>query len=134
MKDTKGKELQVKEKQEVTSAAEHTKPGLIFTPEVDIYETETQITLMADLPGVKQENLDIDLRENTLTITGEVENVENNEEEIFIEYDTGKYHRQFSISQIIDQEKIDAELKDGVLKLVMPKAQKAIPKKIAIKI
>ena len=134
MTDSKRKELQVKEKQEISSSAEQTKPGLVFTPEVDIYETETEIILLADLPGVKPENLDIDLRENTLTITGEVDPAYTDEEEIFIEYETGKYYRQFSISQIIDQDKIDAELKDGVLRLHMPKAQKAVPKKIAINV
>ena len=126
------KELQVKDKQEIASPAEQTKPGLVFTPEVDIFESETEITLLADLPGVKSDQLDIDLRENTLTISGELAPLKNEEEEIFIEYETGKYYRQFTISQLIDQEKINAELKDGVLRLRMPKAQKAVPKKIAI--
>jgi HSP20 family protein len=133
MTDMKTKELQAKGKQELISQAEHTKPGLVFTPEVDIFETDTEITLLADIPGVASKGLDIDLRENILTIVGNIETFkEAEEEDIVIEYETGKYYRQFTISQVIDQEKINAELKDGVLQLKMPKAKKAVPRKIAI--
>ena len=64
--DTEGKALQAKEKAEVTTPAEQTRLGLVFTPEVDIFETETEITLLADMPGVKSKALNIDLRENIL--------------------------------------------------------------------
>jgi len=92
MTDSKAKEIQVRPKQEVTSQAEQTKPGVVFTPSVDIFETDRELTLLADLPGVKAENLTIDLRENTLTLTGEVEPFERaNEKDILIEYEEGKY-------------------------------------------
>ncbi len=133
MADMKTKDLQAKEKQEVTSQAEQTMSGLLFTPEVDIFETDTEITLLADIPGVSPDGLDIDLRENTLTIIGNIEPFKGaDEEDVLIEYETGKYYRQFTISQVIDQEKINADLKDGVLRLKMPKARKAVPRKIAI--
>jgi HSP20 family protein len=133
MADMKTKDLQAKEKQEVTSQAEQTMSGLLFTPEVDIFETDTEITLLADIPGVSPDGLDIDLRENTLTIIGNIEPFKGaDEEHVLIEYETGKYYRQFTISQVIDQEKINADLKDGVLRLKMPKARKAVPRKIAI--
>jgi HSP20 family protein len=127
------KELKVKDKQEVSTTAEQTRPGLVFTPSVDIFETEKALVLLADMPGVKAENLSIDLRDDTLTLAGDVQPDQNSGEgEIFIEYEVGKYYRQFSLSEIIDQTKIDAQLKDGVLRLTMPKVEKATPRKIAV--
>ena len=134
MTDSKAKEIQVKPKQEVTSQAEQTKPGVVFTPSVDIFETERELTLLADLPGVTAENLTIDLRENTLTLTGEVEPFERaNEKDILIEYEVGKYHRQFSLSNVIDQGRINANLTDGVLRLILPKVEEAKPRKIEVR-
>lgn len=133
MADNQSKEIQVKDKQEVASPAEQTRPGLVFTPDVDIFETETAITLLADLPGVRAEDLNIDLRDNTLTISAEISPVEGgDEEDILIEYETGKYYRQFSLSEVIAQEKIDAKLTDGVLRLTLPKVEKAVPRKITV--
>ncbi|WP_337833621.1 Hsp20/alpha crystallin family protein [Desulfonema magnum] len=103
-------------------------------PVADIFETELEITLLADMPGVKPEDLDIDLRENTLTLAGEVEPPEGAEEtDIFREYQTGRYFRQFTLSEVIDQSKIDAKLNDGVLRLTLPKVEKAAPRKIMVK-
>ena len=133
MADRESKEIQVKDKQEVTSPAEQTRPGLVFTPDVDIFETETTITMLADLPGVRPEDLNIDLRDNTLTISADISPVEGgDEEDILIEYETGKYYRQFSLSEVIAQEKIDAKLTDGVLRLTLPKVEKAVPRKITV--
>ncbi|MFY9940664.1 MAG: Hsp20/alpha crystallin family protein [Desulfobacterales bacterium] len=133
MADKQSKEIQVKDKQEVSSPAEQTRPGLVFAPDVDIFETEMMITLLADLPGVRSEDLVIDLRDNTLTISGEIYPVEGgDEEDILIEYETGKYYRQFTLSEVIAQEKIDAKLTDGVLRLTLPKVEKAVPRKITV--
>ena len=127
------KELKVREKQEVSATAEQTKPGLLFTPSVDIFENDSSLVLLADLPGVNAKALNIDLRDNTLTIEGEVAPFEGaNEKHILIEYEVGKYYRQFSLSEVIDQEKIDAQLKDGVLRLTLPKVEKAAPRTIAV--
>jgi len=134
MANALSKELQVKPKQEVTAPAEQTRPGLVFTPNVDIFETDSKITLLADLPGVTAERLTIDLRENMLTLIGEVEAANSTgEKKIFVEYETGKYYRQFTLSSVIDQSKIDAQLKDGVLTLQLPKIEKATPRKIEVK-
>jgi HSP20 family protein len=134
MTDKKSKDLQAKPKQELTSPAEQTQTGLIFTPSVDIFETDHEITLLADLPGVTADNLTIDLRENILTLTGEVAPFEGaNEEDILIEYEIGKYHRQFNLSSVIDQSKIHAKLNDGVLRLSLPKVEEVKPRKIEIK-
>ena len=113
---------------------EQTRPGLVFTPVVDIFETEQALTLLADMPGVKPEHLDIDLRDNTLTLTGDVESPDTaGEEALLSEYETGNYYRQFTLSEVIDQEKINAKLTDGVLRLTLPKVEKATPKKIEVK-
>jgi HSP20 family molecular chaperone IbpA len=134
MTDKKDKALQAKEKAEVAGPTEQTRPGLVFTPEVDIFETDKDITLLADMPGVKAENLSIDLRENVLTLDGEVKAIETEKEvDVFREYQTGKYYRQFNISEMIDQKNIDAELKDGVLRLTLPKVESAKPRQITVK-
>lgn len=128
------KEIKVKEKQELSTPAEQTIPGPTFTPEVDIFETEKAITLLADIPGVNPDKLNIDLRDNILTIIGDIEPAEGaDEEDVVIEYETGRFYRQFTLSEVIDQNKIDAKLAEGVLRLNLPKVEKATPRKIAIK-
>ena len=127
------KELRVKDKQEVSTPAEQTRPGLVFTPDVDIYETDNQIVLLADMPGVEANNLTIDLRDDILTITGEIAPFEGAEEEdLLIEYETGRFSRQFTLADVIDQEKIEASLNSGVLRLTLPKVDKATPRKITV--
>ena len=127
------KELQVKEKQEIAAPAEQTRPGMVFTPEVDIFENDRNIILLADLPGVAPNNVKIDLRDDVLTLTGEIKPWENPEEsDILVEFEIGRYYRQFNLSQAIDQNKIEAKLEDGVLRLTLPKAEKAIPRQITV--
>jgi HSP20 family molecular chaperone IbpA len=134
MADTESKALQAKEKAEVTTPAEETRPGLVFTPAVDIFETDREIAVLADMPGVKAGDLNIDLHENVLTLDGEVNALDGADEvDVIREYRTGKYRRQFTLSQMIDQSKIDAEMKDGVLRLRLPKIEAATPRKIAVK-
>ena len=128
------KAIQAKEKSEAATPAEQMKPGLVFNPNVDIYETEKEIVVLADMPGVKAKNLSIDLKENLLTLDGDAEEQVSSKEEVLArEYQTGRYFRQFSISQQIDQAKINAEIKDGLLKLTLPKAETAVPRKIQVK-
>jgi len=131
---TESKELQAKAKQEVATPAEQTRPGLVFTPEVDIFETDQAITLLADMPGVAADEVTIDLRDGVLTISGNVKPWEGPEEtDVLVEFEIGKYYRQFTLSDAIDQDKIDAKLQDGVLRLTLPKAQKAVTRQIAVK-
>ena len=134
MADTQSTELKVREKQEVTGPAEQTTPGLVFTPAVDIFETGKAITLLADMPGVKADDLTIDLRDNTLTLSADAVPVENaDEDNILVEYQSGRYYRQFTLGEMINQEEIVAKLNDGVLRLTLPKVEKAAPKKITVK-
>jgi HSP20 family protein len=133
MTTAESKELQAKEKQELAHPAEQTKPGRFFTPDVDIFETDRALTLLADMPGVTPAHLTLDLRDDTLTITGEITQEKQTTEKLLLfEYDTGTYYRQFSLSQIIDKNKIDAQLKDGVLRLTLPKVEKTAPRKITV--
>lgn len=128
MSDTK--ELQV---QENTAAAELTKTGPAFSPDVDIYETDAEIVLLADIPGVTPEALTIDLRDSVLTLSGETITGEaKNESELVSEFQSGNYYRRFTLSEIIDQENINAQLVDGVLHLTLPKVAKATPRKITV--
>ena len=127
------KELQVKEKQEVTSPAEQTQPGLVFTPAVDIFETEREITLLADMPGVTANDINVDLKDSVLTLTGDVTPWESREEsDVLVEFEVGKYYRQFTLSDSIAQDRIEAKLEDGTLRLSLPKAEKAIPRQITV--
>ena len=134
MVEKETKDLKVREKQEVASPAEQTRPGLVFTPLVDIFETDKELTLLADMPGVTKEDLKIDLDNNQLTIVGDVTPPERSGEvDVFREFQTGRYFRQFTVSDVIDQSKIEATLTDGVLRLALPKVEAAKPRKIAVK-
>ena len=128
------KELQIREKQELQSDAEQTRSGLVFTPAVDIFESEEEIVLLADMPGVASDRVTIDLQNDELKVTGEVESQgSKNETYLLREYETGRYHRHFRISDRIDQDRINATMKDGVLRLLLPKAQKAKARRIEVK-
>ena len=134
MTESETKSLQAKEKKEVSTPAELTKPGLVFNPAVDIFENEKELTLLADLPGVKAKDLKIDLKDDVLTLTADETPLEGSgEKDIVREYRSGTYYRQFSLSETIDQSKIEAVLKDGVLRLTLPKVEAATPRKIAVK-
>jgi HSP20 family molecular chaperone IbpA len=114
--------------------AEATRPGRVFEPDVDIFESDAAITVLADMPGVEPSGLDVDLRDNLLTITGTVKKVEGGDERILLrEYETGSFYRQFRLSSAVDQSRIDATLKDGVLRLTLPKAEAHRPRKIEIR-
>ena len=131
MSDTR--ELQVKEKQELTGSAEQTQPGPVFVPSVDICESETAIVLAADMPGVSPDDIHIDLRDDVLTLSGDVKPFENAEEnDLLVEFEVGRYYRQFNLAESIDQNRIEANYKDGVLHLTLPKQEKALPRRIMV--
>ena len=126
-------ELKAREKVAVSGEGELTQAGPVFVPAVDIFEAEDGMTLLADMPGVKKEGLTIDLKDNVLTIRGSVASSEEGElKAIYTEYEEGDYYRQFTLSELIDQEKITAALKDGVLTLYLPKVTPAAPRRIEI--
>ncbi|HXV82240.1 MAG TPA: Hsp20/alpha crystallin family protein [Candidatus Binatia bacterium] len=103
------------------------------TPAVDIYETADGLVVKADLPGVAKENLDVRVENNLLTIRGKSGHVSPGEP-IYREYELVNFFRQFQLNERVDQGKISADLKHGVLTLTLPKAEEAKPKKIDVKI
>jgi HSP20 family protein len=129
------KELQVQDtqKQEVEeSSAERTRDRRAFVPRTDVYETDGAIVVVADLPGVDENSVDITLEKSVLTISGYVEPSSPEGYTLaYAEYDVGDYVRSFSLSNEIDQEKIEAKVKDGVLYLLLPKVSPTT-KKIAV--
>ena len=115
-------------------APEVTRSEPVYTPNVDIVETEKEIVLTAELPGVEEKNLDVMLENNVLTITGKMKEESFEDYElIYSEYRPVKYERSFTISDEFDKKKLKATLKNGLLKITVPKAQKAVAKKIAVK-
>ena len=128
------KEMQLQEKREVEKeSGESTRPGSFFVPAVDIFENGNEITVLADMPGVDGKRVDIDLRKNTLTIQGRIGRQEGEEEtSVYREFNWGDYYRQFTISDVIDRNKITAKMDQGVLRLRLPKAEKAKPQKIRV--
>ncbi len=125
-------DLKVRKKEELQSG-EGTREGLYFKPDVDIYETDESLVVVADVPGTTSDDIEIDLRDNMLTITGGVDVAEHSDwESLYTEYRTGHFARQFRLGQNIDQSEITAALDDGVLRLTLPKADSATPRKIEI--
>ena len=118
----------------LTTGPEPTHEGPVHTPPVDIFESDQTITVLADMPGVEASNLTIDLRENVLTLVGRVQQPEAPKELVVLrEHTPGTFLRQFTLSEAIDQARIDARLSDGVLRLELPKIEKAKPRQIAVK-
>jgi len=99
---------------------------------VDIYETPEELVLLADLPGVRKEDLDLRLEDNILTIRAKPHSLAPGEP-VEREFELLSFFRQFEISEEIDREKIAAELKHGVLTLHLPKAQKMKPRQIQVR-
>jgi len=127
-------DIQEAEKGGVPAGPEQTRPGAIYSPSVDIFENDNAITVLADMPGVKAQDLDIDLRESVLTLTGRVTPPDGGKEsDVLREYPSGTFFRQFTLSETIDQTKIDAKLTDGVLRLELPKVEKARRRQITVR-
>ena len=105
-----------------------------WAPAVDIHETDDGFMVTADLPGVKKEDIEIDLKDSTLTIKGEKKFEEKAPKEnyIRIERSYGKFIRSFSLPNNIDSEKIKATFNNGTLELNIPKKEDAKPKQITI--
>jgi HSP20 family molecular chaperone IbpA len=121
------------QKTENTAVTEKIRNVKTFVPRVDIYETRDALFLVADMPGVDDKSVDVELEKNILTISGRVENGRVKDYSlVFSEYEIGDYERTFTLSNEIDRVKIRATVKQGVLRLELPKAEKVKPKKIAI--
>lgn len=104
-----------------------------YVPDVDIYETDENLVLIADLPGVPEDSLDVRLEKNLLTIDGRAKAFDTGGRRLaHAEFEPGDYHRSFTLSQEIDQENIDATLRNGVLTLRLPKSAAARVRRIPV--
>ena len=122
------------EKQVAETEAERTRDQPAFVPRVDIYETDAAIVVVADMPGVSEDSVDIILEKGVLTINGDVDpEVPEGYSLAHAEYRVGDFVRSFSLSNEINQDAIEATLKDGVLRVTMNKVTEAQTKKIAVK-
>ena len=114
--------------------AEVVDEGPSFLPAVDIYETDEGAVLVADLPGCDETTVDISIEDRELTLRGRVKAPEFEGLELTnAEYRVGDFERTFTVSELIDTSRIEATVRDGVLRLTLPKAEVAKPKKIQIK-
>lgn len=105
----------------------------IYAPAVDIFETANNILVIADMPGVDEKSVDITIEKNLLTIHGMIDStIHDNLELAYYEYGVGDYHRAFSLSDEIDRSNIKATVKDGVLKLIMPKSERVKTRNIEV--
>jgi len=116
------------------TVSERTRNTKIFIPKVDIYETPETMVLLADVPGIDENSVEVILDKNVLKIHGTVEEAQKQGRRLYYrEYDVGDYQRTFTLSEDVDREKIEASVKDGVLRVVLHKAAPVKAKKIAIK-
>jgi HSP20 family molecular chaperone IbpA len=126
-------ELQVQEKRELEKKQESAIPARFFMPTADIFEGEHDLTVVLEMPGVDKSNVDISVEAGLLTIDGRLDFAKyESMQPVYTEYNVGHYRRSFSLSNKIDQTKIGAEMKDGVLTITLPKAEEAKPRRISV--
>lgn len=107
--------------------------SLTYTPRVDILESEDELLLVADLPGVKPGDVDIRFENGELSLHGHCQPRQNGADYLLAEYGVGDFYRAFTISSDVDADRIAAELKNGVLTVHLPKSERLKPKRIAVK-
>jgi HSP20 family protein len=128
------RELQVQQKRELEKKQETTIPARIFLPTADIYETQDALSVILEMPGVTKDNVEVRVENDVLQVEGRVDlSKYRNLQPLYTEYNVGHYARSFQLSSKIDQNKISAELRDGVLSLTLPKVEQAKPRTIQIK-
>jgi HSP20 family protein len=114
-------------------ASENGEAAAVARPRVDILETDQEVVLLADLPGVKPADVDVRFENGELTIHGRRNPTNAGKRRALWEYEPAHYHRSFRLSEDVAAEKIEAELKNGVLTVRLPKAEAAKPRRIAVK-
>lgn len=125
--------LPEKRTQEATPVRESTRTGWVYVPNVDILETEEELRVYADMPGVDPDKVDVTFENGVLTIHGRVEPRQpENQRYLRREYGIGDFRRVFEVSESIDAERISAEYRDGVLVLHLPKVEAARPRRIQV--
>ena len=127
------RELQVQHKREVEKKQETTIPARLFLPTADIFETDRALTVVLEMPGVSKDNVEVNVDDGILKIDGKIDfSKYEGLRPVYTEYNIGHYTRSFQLSSAIDQDKISAEMRDGVLAVVLPKLEQAQPRRIAV--
>jgi HSP20 family molecular chaperone IbpA len=127
-------ELEVQQKRELEKKGEATIPTRVFLPNTDIYETEEALMVVMEMPGVDSEHSEITVEDDVLTVAGRIDFSKYGKlRPVYTEYNIGHYRRSFSLApNSFDEHKISAEMTDGVLKLTLPKAERAKPRRIPL--
>jgi HSP20 family protein len=107
-------------------------PRMLFNPSIDIYETAEGLVLYADLPGVTNEGLDLQIQDNRLALFGRVRNNHDGRAVLHEEYKVGDFLRSFILSDEVDHENISARLNNGVLRVELPRTQRSEPRRIQV--
>jgi HSP20 family molecular chaperone IbpA len=129
----RSQELEVQEKKELVSKEEKTVPARYYVPNTDIYETEDALTVVMEIPGVEKKDIDVHLENDVLRVEARVDfGKYEGLEPVYTEYNVGHFARAFTLSRKIDQQQINAQLEDGVLRLILKKAAEAVPRRIAV--
>ncbi len=132
---TETKAMEPKKDELLPEASERTRDGRCFVPRSDIYETEDQIIIVMDMPGVQKDNIEISLEKTVLAVNGYADLEEPDGFALArAEYEVGDYERSFRISNQINRDEIEAEYKNGVLHLILPKTEEALKRKIDVKV
>jgi len=127
-------ELQVQQKREIETKEEATLPTRTFVPTTDIFETQDALNVVLEMPGVEKTNIDVTVQEGILNVEGRLDfSKYKSLQPLYTEYNVGHYARSFRLSSKIDESKIAAELRDGVLTLTLPKVEEAKPRTIQVR-
>jgi len=125
-------DIRVQKKREVES--ETTVPVRVFVPTADIYETQESLIVNLEMPGVDKERVSIHVEDGILQVEGQLDFAQyEGLQPVYTEYNIGNYSRNFRLPNQVDQTKIEAQMKDGVLSLMLPKVEQAKPRKIQVK-
>jgi HSP20 family protein len=134
MEGKETREIATKEKQQLAKPQEQTRPGRYYVPDVNIYEFDDSLKLWADMPGVKEKDVNVTLKDGVLTVVGQVAtDMYAGLRPMYTEYNVGNYHREFVLNEDIDESKIRATLRNGVLEVELPKKEKARPRQIEVR-
>lgn len=123
-------EIEAREKAPVLT--EDTRPGLVFRPDVDILEHEDAYVILADMPGTREDQVDVRLDQGVLTLDAHSAEAPDEERLRHAEFRSGGYHREFRISEDIDAERVSARMRNGVLELRLPKTAETQPRRITV--
>ena len=126
-------DIEARPKQKADRREESTRPGTYFQPAVDIFETRDELVVVADMPGVAPDGVEVHVEGDELAIEGHVRPQEyEGLRPLHVEYGVGSFYRRFTLGETIDREGIKAQMKNGVLILRLPKAARARARRVTV--